>query len=620
MPERFDRVIVIGLDGLDPQITGDLIEAGRLPNLQAIAASGSYRTIATTRPAQTPVAWSTFGTGLNPGGHGIFDFLRRDPTTYLPDLGLNRFEQKNVFSAPKAVNLRRAPAVWEHLDRAGVPSVVIRHPCDFPPEKIRGRILSGMGVPDLRGSLGVSTFYTTRSGVNPGESETIVPLERPIEAGTSIKTHVIGPRSPKDQSDVTFGLKVEVDRPGRRIIIRSSGTPRELSVAEGEWSDWLQVKFKVGFAVQPRGLLRFHLIRVEPELEFYASPVNFDPFAPLFPIAHPTEYGFELTDEIGFFHTTGMVEDHNGLMNERLTEDAFLAQCDDAWREREAMLHRELKRLKDGFLYCLFDTTDRVQHLFWRFGEPDHPSNFGEPVDQRYAGVIHDQYIKADAIVGRVREHVDDQTLLLVLSDHGFGSFQYGFNLNGWLHRAGLLQLKTGMKPGPESGDLLKAVDWSKTKAYGLGLSGLYLNLQGREAEGTVKPEDAPGLRQQIAQALSGFQDPRNSNVAIQRALPREEAYSGLYLDEAPDVLIDFGAGYRISWTSSMGGVEADDLEPNTRKWSGDHIVAPELVPGVLFVNQQVNNDAPRLLDMAPTILEALGVPAPTELEGKSIL
>jgi predicted AlkP superfamily phosphohydrolase/phosphomutase len=610
-------VIVIGLDGLEPRIVEPMLAAGELPHLARLRAQGGLARVATTAPAQTPVAWSSFATGTNPGGHGIFDFIRRDPRTYLPDIALNRYEQKNAFTPPRAVNLRRGTPVWELLSDAGVDATVLRCPCSYPPDPVRGRMLAGMGVPDLRGGLGTATFYSTDRGVTARESEAVVPL-RPDASG-AIATHLIGPRNPRDRSDFRFEVTLHPDPAGRRIVLRSSGAPRELTIRQGQWSDWLQVKFKLGLLQSIRGLVRFHLVRLEPELELYASPINFDPEAPLFPISAPPEYARELAGRIGPFHTTGMVEDHAGLSNERFGEEAFLAQCEDAWREREAMMLHELGRLDGGLFYCLFDTPDRVQHMFWRFREPDHPANRGETPAPALARVIEDHYRRGDAVVGKALEFADDRTLVIVLSDHGFNSFRRGVHLNSWLHENGLLALRPGIEPGDEAGDLLRSVDWSHTKAYALGLSGIYLNLAGREAQGIVPPGEADALKAAIARGLRGLEDP-GRGAAIRGVRPREEVYTGPYAGESPDLVVNFAAGYRVSWGSSLGGVPAGVFEDNVRKWGGDHIIDPALVPGVLLMNRPFRGAGARLVDLAPTILAALGVPNGPAMEGSSLL
>ncbi|MBA2564691.1 MAG: alkaline phosphatase family protein [Gemmatimonadetes bacterium] len=616
---RFHKVVVVGLDGLEPTIVERMLEAGEMPHLRRLRNGGGLARVRTTSPAQTPVAWSTFATGVNPGGHGIFDFIRRDPRTYLPDFSLNRYEQKNAFLPPRAVNLRRGTPVWELLSAAGIPSTVVRCPCTFPPDVFRGRMLAGMGVPDLRGGLGTSTFYTSAEGVKPEESENVITLRGGADG--TFDTHVIGPRNPRTRGNFEFPLRIRVDRAAGRVVLASEGQPRALDVAQGAWSGWLRVRFKTGLLQSVSGVVRFHLRGVDP-LELHASPVNFDPEAPLFPVGTPAEYPKELADRLGTFYTTGMVEDHGGLNNGRFDEVAYLDQCNLVLAEREAMLQHELARLDDGLLFCLFDTPDRVQHMFWRFREPDHPANRDGDAraNPELARVIEENYRACDAIVGRALEHVDDRTLCVVLSDHGFSSFQRGVNLNTWLHDQGLLALQTGVRPGEAAGDMLRHVDWERTRAYALGLGSVYLNLQGREAKGIVASDEAPTLRASIAAGLTGLADPDRAVVAVRGASTREQAYAGPYVEESPDVVVNFAAGYRASWSTALGGIPEVQFEDNVKRWGGDHIIDPELVPGVLLMNRPFDGAGAHLRDLAPTILAALGAPRGPAMEGESLL
>jgi predicted AlkP superfamily phosphohydrolase/phosphomutase len=611
------KVIAVGLDGLEPKIVEPMLARGELPNLARLRAAGGYTRCRTTFPAQTPVAWSTFATGVNPGGHGIFDFIRRDPRTYLPDLGLNRYEQKSAFLPPKAVNLRRGTPVWEVLSAAGIPSTVVRCPCSYPPDNIKGRMLAGMGVPDLRGGLGTATFYSSRDGVTPGESENVIAV-KPDGRGT-VKTHLIGPRNPKTGADTQLDITVEVDRAARRATLRSDGQPKALELREGEWSDWLRVKFKMGLLQSVSGMVRFILVRTEPVLELYASPINFDPGAPMFPITSPWEYGAELVKAVGTYYTTGMVEDHTGLSNGRFGERAYLDQCEQVLRERERMMLYELDRLEEGFFFCLFDTPDRLQHMFWRFREPEHPANDGD-VCPEFTRVIEEHYRACDAIVGKALAHADDRTLVIVLSDHGFNSFQRGVHLNTWLHDNGFLALKPGATPGEEAGDFFRSVDWGRTRAYALGLGSIYLNVRGREGQGIVAEAEAGTVARDIAAGLTGLLDEARGAVSIQGVVTREQVYSGPYAAESPDLVVNFAAGYRVSWATALGGVPHGHFEDNVKRWGGDHIIDPALVPGVLFMNRPLARDGASLLDLAPTILAALGVPKGPAMEGTSLL
>jgi predicted AlkP superfamily phosphohydrolase/phosphomutase len=388
-------------------------------------------------------------------------------------------------------------------------------------------------------------------------------------------------------------------------------------VREGAWSDWLKVKFKAGLLQSVPGMLRFYLVRVAPVFELYASPINFDPEQPLFPISSPPGYAAELASKLGTYYTTGMVEDHGGLNNERFGEAAYLEQCQTVMRERTAMLRYELERFKEGFFFCLFDTPDRVAHMFWRGSQNGHVER-EDDISPRQA--IEDQYRACDAVVGEALRYADGDALFVVVSDHGMSSFERGLNLNTWLCEQGLLSLREGLKPGEEAGDLLRGVDWSRTRAYAVGLGGIYLNLKGREEQGIVEPGEAAGLRDAIAGALAGLPDTERGAVAVRSVLAREQVYRGPYADESPDLVVNFSEGYRVSWGTPLGGVPAGLFEDNERKWSGDHPVDPCLVPGVLFMNRAFREDNARLVDLAPTILAALGAPVGAAMEGNALL
>jgi predicted AlkP superfamily phosphohydrolase/phosphomutase len=612
------KVIVIGLDGLEPKITEAMLVAGELPNLARLKEQGGYSRIRTTYPAQTPVAWSTFSTGTNPGGHGIFDFLSRDPKTYLPILGLSRYEQKNAFVPPKVVNQRRGTPMWELLSNAGIPSTIIRCPCTYPPDEIQGRVLAGVGVPDLRGGLGTSTFYTTNGDVKAEHSEKVVHVR--TESDGTIVTHLIGPRNPKTRADFTFDITLQPDPGAKKVILRSDGQPSVLEIREGHWSDWLRVKFKIGLLQSVRGIVRFYLRQIEPAFEFYASPINFDPEAPLFPISSPSEYAGEIQSRLGAFYTVGMAEDHDGLIYGRFDEAAYWDQCTLVLREREKMMFYELERSTEGLFFCLFDTPDRLQHMFWRFREQDHPAN-RDGSSTEMARAIEEHYRTLDSIVGEAMEYADDQTLFIVLSDHGMNSFQRGLNLNTWLYENGFLALKNGVKPGEEeNGDFFRNVDWSRTRAYALGLGGIFLNLAGREAAGIVSTDEAGTLKANIIKGLTGLCDPQNGRVAVRSVLPREQVYTGLYASESPDLVANFSPGYRVSWGTPLGGVPQGLFEDNVKKWGADHVIDPALVPGVLFMNRPFNAEKTSLLDMAPTILQALGMAKGPAMEGDNLL
>jgi predicted AlkP superfamily phosphohydrolase/phosphomutase len=226
-------------------------------------------------------------------------------------------------------------------------------------------------------------------------------------------------------------------------------------------------------------------------------------------------------------------------------------------------------------------------------------------------------YARMDDLVGRAMKYVDRDTAFFVLSDHGFGSFRRGVNLNTWLLENGYMALKDG---ATTAGPYFKGVDWSRTRAYTLGLAGLYLNLKGREAEGIVAPgAEAEALKAELVVKLTGLRDPETGEVAIQRVYATNQIYRGPYLDEAPDLIVGYSNGYRISWDAAQGKVTGKVIEDNAKAWSGDHCVDPVLVPGVLFSNLKIEADDPGIEDMAPTALALFGLPKPPYMEGKPV-
>jgi predicted AlkP superfamily phosphohydrolase/phosphomutase len=623
------KVIVIGLDGLEPSIVEPMLERGELPNLACIRQSGFYSRLKTTYPAQTPVAWSSFATGTNPGGHGIFDFISRDPKTYQPDAALSHFAApKNMFSPPQVVNQRKGAPLWHALKQAGVSSVVLRCPCTFPPDDLNGRMLAGVGVPDIRGAQNKASFYTQDKGAEVKESEQLVLLE----SGCDLTAQVIGPRNARQSpaADAVCEIKVHADKARHVLVFETGGTPSRVEVFEGQWSDWVRFKFKLSMLQSATGIARIYAKQIEPHIEFYLSAVNFDPAAPLFPVSSPANYAKDVASEIGLFSTLGMAEDHNGLNNGRIDERAYLAQCELVIAERERLMQWELGRFSEGFFFLLYDTPDRVQHMFWRFRDLNHPG-FEPDLARDFSTLIEEHYTRCDKLLSTVLDKVDENTLLIVLSDHGFNTFRRAFDTNTWLWQNRLLVLKDGKKPGEDSADGFAAVDWSRTYAYAIGLGGIYLNFKGREREGILEEgAEAERVRKAIQSGLAGVADPASGSSAIRSVSRREEIYSGPYAENAPDLLVNFCPGFRVSWKSAVGRFADALIEDNTRKWSGDHIMDPESVPGVLFLSQNPHSVAsktgaarmghPAIIDLAPTILNYLGVPVPQTMEGTSLL
>jgi len=563
-------------------------------------------------------------TGVNPGKHNIYDFLARDTSNYLPFLssaeikGPKRHIKIGKYCIPfgktEIKAMRKGTPFWHWLGKAGIFSSVIRVPVTFPPEKFSGVLLSGMCVPDLKGSQGTFCLCTTRSSDDKfREGGVRVPVER---RNGVCHSYVPGPDDPLAESAgkemrVKFEIRPDEGAQRARFIVGSE----KFTLKVGEYSDWTTVKFKAGLGFTAHGICRFYLKEVSPEVEVYVSPVNIDPGHPDLPISHPVTYSIYLAKLYGPYATLGLAEDTWALNEHVLDDDAFLAQCYSNHEDRERMLFDALEKTQQGLCTCVFDTTDRVQHMFWRYLDEDHPAARDVAQGDKRPQVIPELYQRMDRLIGRVMEQIDDKTLLLVISDHGFKSFARCMNLNAWLHQNGYLTLKDGKT---ESGDWFEDVDWSRTRAYTMGLNGLYLNIKGREKQGIVDPADAEVLKTEIQQKLNGLKDPDSGVVGITGVFITGNVYRGPYSENAPDLLVGYGAGYRASWDSVMGKVTSQIFEDNLKAWSGDHCIDPRLVPGVLFSSHKFVEDKPHIADVAPTILSLFGLPLPMHFDGKA--
>ena len=619
---RTTRAVIIGLDGMDPGLTERFLKQGKLPNLARLRERGTFRTLATTLPPISPVAWSSFLTGVNPGKHNIYDFLAVDRGAYLPELSSARIRgPKRVLKVgrhhislgrPRSSRLRKSTPFWHYLSRVGISCSIIRVPITFPPEKFSGVLLSGMCVPDLQGSQGTFSFHTTRGKTClHGDNRVILPFEK---RGTSFHSYIPGPPDASRNDGnralrASFSVAPAASKRQATLEIDS----RRILLYERKYSDWIELKFRTGNYASIKGVCRFYLKSIEPELELYVTPVNIHPAHPALPISHPLAYSVYLAKLNGPYATLGLAEDTWALNDGFLDEKAFLEQCYLIHQEREQMFFDALEKTRRGLCVCVFDITDRVQHMFWRELGDDRSPVSGQGV-MTTGTVIEEMYQRMDHLIGRAMEKMTGKDLLLVVSDHGFRAFERGVNLNTWLHQHGYLTLKEGAP----AGDWFQGVDWGRTRAYFFGLNGVFLNVKGRERMGVVEPgQEAARLRAELREKLHGLTDPETSRTAILRAFESTKSYIGPYSENAPDLIVGFGDGYRASWDSVQGKVTKAVFEINQKAWSGDHCVDPSLVPGILFSNWKIGGDRHAIIDIAPTLLDVFGTKIPPHMDGK---
>ncbi len=640
---KIKRMIVVGFDGQDPQLTDRFMAEGKLPNFKRLGEMGSYKPLKTTFPSISPVAWSSFSTGSHPARHNIYDFLDRDRRTYLPVLSstkigsVDRYLKLGPFQIPRDKPelrlLRKSKPFWTILGEHNIWSTVLRVPITFPPDRFYGAQLSAMCVPDLLGTQGTFLLFTNKPEEGKFKEGG---MRMPVTVnGNAFEGTLTGPENSMRVGTPPLELPLSGSFDVTTGTVELKVGDKDLSLKVNELSDWTELAFPAVPGVKVRGIVRIMITELEPHFSLYMTPIALDPEKPAMPISHPDYYAIYLSKLQGKYSTLGLAED-TWALNEKVIEDRHFKQLTfDIDDERKEMFWAAWDRLHKGCLVCVFDATDRIQHMFWRYLENDHPAALAAGGNSRNGAAtngngdrsdchdtIEELYIRNDELVGEVIDKLRDGDLLMVLSDHGFASFRRGVNLNRWLLDNGYLTLKpTATESGAEAGkaEWLLDVDWSQTKAYCLGLSGMFFNIKDREGQGIVHKTEVAALKEEIAAKLEGLIDLETGEVAIIEAFDTAKLYQGPYLENAPEFIIGYNRGYRTSWDCATGVVSAPLFEDNVKAWSGDHCVDPRLVPGVIFCNRDMQEDEPSLIDIAPTALEQFGLQPPPHMDGKAL-
>lgn len=684
------RVVVLGFDGADARLTEQLMDEGALPHLARLRETGTFSPLGTTVPPQTPVSWSSFATGRNPGGTGIFDFLRRDLATYQPDFAMYRISNDPVgwgknnhllialalltlalivgpviglfvkrpvrglavglvagvvlglagfvfgrdlipYRVPHVENTRQGATFWEVAGEAGIPATIVRVPGMFPPDPFaHGSILAGLGVPDIRGNFGTFTYYTTESRTEQVDENT--------EFGGKIiqvslldgacESYIYGPRNRlfDDPPDILTPVRFRVDREASPHTVTVTTDTANLTVALGEWSDWVTLEFPFSPIVKGYGLARFNFVSSEP-FGLYMSAINLDPHRPALPVSAPGEFSGQLADRFGPYKTLGWAMDTWALNELTIDEETFLEDVYFTEGKFAEMMRGLLQDRNDRLFVQVFGLTDRVGHMFWRFFDPEHPAYDAE-LAVEYGDAVRDAYVYMDDLVGEALELMEPDDVLFVASDHGFHTWHKSVNYNTWLVRNGYMTLRDDSADRTKTledlfgqGEFWPNVDWGRTKAYALGLGDLYINVQGREAEGIVEPGDEyERIRRQLITDLQGWVDPETGEHPVRRVITREDAYGDFDPDLIPDLMVANNPKYRVSWQTSLGGIPRDLFTINDRKWSGDHCsLDPEITKGIFFSNRRLDAAGVSILDFYPTILGYLGVDAAADIDGRRI-
>ncbi len=561
-PWRGESVIVLGVDGMDPAFVERHWDA--LPNLKALRDSGYFGRLRTTNPPQSPVAWSTFITGLDPDQHGIYDFVERDPRTRALFSSLSKTEEPRYvlplgpyllpLSSARVHTLRRGTPFWRTLTDHGVPAMVQRIPVNYPPEP-SGIALSGMGTPDLLGTLGTFTFFTD----DPAE------MPREVSGGRIVKTQVSneraelrieGPPNPlrKDHAVTYAIMTIEQLNGDARLHLGGQVTP----IKQGEWSRWLTAEFVlIPHLSTVRGMVRVFARQLHPGLEIYVSPINVDPAKPALPISYPAHWAADAEHQLGPYSTLGIPEDTSALRQEVLNLSEFREQAELVFKEEAKLLDYSLREFRGGLLFFYFSSVDQNSHILW-----------GKHEDE-----LLKVYREVDECVGKVRRK-EPNAKLMVISDHGFTSFDRAVNLNTWLKRNGFGQ-----------------------QAYAVGLNGLYTN-----------------MKEPLREKLLAWRDPDNGRNVIDTVTTTHPVEANKTV--APDYLVGYAAGYRASWQTALGEAPQTLIDDNNDAWIADHCVNPDLVPGVLFSSEKIAPQRPRLQDVTAAVLRRFGIAPPVGYQG----
>lgn len=581
------RTLLIGFDAFDPTIFERLCADGRLPHLSRYVEAGGYRRFSVTDPPQSEVSWTSIATGLNPGGHGIFDFVHRDPATY--SLNVSLLAMKQGFGGTRFTAPYTARSIFDYAVSRGYPASTLWWPATFPARlESPVRTIPGLGTPDILGRLGVGAYFTNDPQSSGEEKK--VPVRVLESAGKErYRGALEGPSRKKGSGAEATRQTFELERTGEQTAELKVGRQRLLLQLD-EWSPIIELSFKPSLFFSVRAITRALLVTLDSEVAVYFLPIQIHPLKAPWPYGTPKGFVKQSWREAGPFLTLGWPQDTAALEEGRIRDEHFLDLCRSIVASRERVLMYHLDRFEEGILAGVFDTLDRVQHMFLH-SRPD---------------LVDEWYVAFDRLWGRIERRLEERgllqtTRLLLLSDHGFANFDYKVHVNRWLIEQGYLFTEAG-----EGNGELSDVDWSRSKAYAVGLNSLYLNLEGREGKGIVSPGERESLLRDLSRKLEQWQGP-NGQPVVAQALRGDEAFDGPLTSHGPDLVVGYSPGYRASQETGLGKWSAECLSPNADHWAADHCISAAAVPGVLFADNNLlaNFPAPSYRDIPALAIDA---------------
>jgi predicted AlkP superfamily phosphohydrolase/phosphomutase len=559
------KTIILGFDSFDPAVFEDMAGQNQITNLSKFVDAKGYSRLEVCSPPQTEVSWTSIATGADPGGHGIFDFVHRDPSTYAPYVSI--LPMKKSALGEQFVPPYIAKTLFEEAAGMGYPATALWWPAMFPARpELPVNTLPGLGTPDIRGQLGVGTLFTTED--EKKNKTSVMHLESAGKGRYSALLNGPMTQSKSGPQPVTLPVALDVIDPNTaRVTIGDN----QLELRVGAWSEIVEVKFKAGMFFNVHAITRLILTSLNGVVRLYSLPLQIHPLHALSHYSSSKSFAKNLWDKVGHYLTLGWPQDTTGLEDGCISDEQFLNLCDTIFSRRKQIFFYLLDNFKEGVLGSIFDDLDRVQHMFYH-----------DRLD-----VAQAWYKKLDAFVGEVGQRVNGWSgkyNYLIMSDHGFTTYQYKIQLNRWLAENGYLALNDGIT----SGDLSN-IDWRQTRAYAVGLNGLYLNIAGREGQGVVGAEEIELLLAEIQGKLMKWKGPDGKSV-IWRGRLKHEIYNGAYTRLGPDLVVGYASGYRASSETGLGKIPQALIETNNNHWGADHCVDKDIVPGVIFANRDLQN------------------------------
>ena len=553
------HTLLVGLDAFDPAIVARLQAENRLPNLQQLASAGGYDQFAVSTPPQSEVSWTCIASGHDPIEHGLFDFVHRTPANYGLTLSLLPTAQKAggvQFVPPFHLN-----TIFDQAAADGYQSTALWWPGMFPARQGSPvRSIPGLGTPDLLGRWGVGEFFSNDEDRQSQAGK--IPVDLLVEKSKGLWQGAF--KGPKRQGKAPFTSSFEL-----RICADDSAeisTSRgKHNLHSGQWSPIIELEFKAGLFTSIKCITKLLFTVKGSEVTLFALPLQLHPLSPLWPYASPKRYAKRLWKQQGAWLTAGWPQDTTAYEEGYLTAEQFNLLCESIWQQRERILLSELPGFSEGLLGCIFDTLDRIQHMFWR----DRPD------------IVESWYERMDGTIGRILKQARPNTNIVVVSDHGFADFDQKVHLNRWLIDNGQMVTR-----GNSAEKDLSQVNWESTSAYAIGLNSLCLNLAGREGKGIIPAHERDHKLDALSEALTSWRDSRGQAVVKSVTRLPENAN----IPHMPDAIIGYHTGFRASSETATGGWQTDALEANNDKWSGDHCIDASSVPGVLFSNRSLRD------------------------------